>query len=204
MAQANLKILAKYLNRDIPNDDYVFRRIEISKFLECNPKHKLEMFPNFFRNEKGNGMSVDWERICNDPKTTQTRGKIEKNHTNYGVAVLSVFDIKNVPNQVLRVVSDQKGYDCHCLVNEGFPMSKTQLKKRKKEEYAKLSDQEKTRLKLLLIRIREHLCDNAFWIIPINHPELSDPMPNFNYYNKIIENERIREFFSTRNHPRPS
>ena len=200
MAKSILKLLKEYLNKEIPDDDYIFRRVPLNIFLQVLPEHRLEIDKRFFRNEEGDGMSVDWERICNDPTITQIRDGREAK--DYGVIVLNYFDIKKELHKgVLKVISDQLNYDCHCLA-KGIPMSPQSLKEKKRELYDKLSKQEQAKMKSVLMRIRECLVDNAFWVIPLNNPELMNPPLEFNYSEKFTD--KIREFFSTREHPIPS
>ena len=105
LAKASSKLLKKFLNKEIPDDDYIFRRVPLSIFLECRPDHKFVICPQFFRNENGDGMSVDWERLCKDPKVTQTRnGKQPDTH---GIIFLSVFDVKKFREQLLKIINDQ-------------------------------------------------------------------------------------------------
>ena len=81
-------------------------------------------------------------------------------------------------------------------------MSPQSLKEKKRELYDKLSKQEEAKIKSALISIRECLLDNAFWVIPLNNPELMSPPTQFNYSEKFTD--KVREFFSTRGHPIPS
>lgn len=192
-------ILNLYLNEEIPDKDYIFRRVPLKTFIQVLPEHRLEIDKSFFRNEHGDGMSVDWERICNDPTITQTRdGKKAKD---YGVVVLSYSDIKRELHKgVLKVISDQLNYDCHCLA-KGIPMSLQSLREKKKELFEKLTEPEQAKMKSALIIIRECLMDNAFWVLPLNNPDLMNPPPEFNYSEKLTDN--IRDFFITRGHPIP-
>ena len=112
LAESNLNFLEEYLNKKIPDEDFIFRRVSLEIFLQGQPEHKLEIQKGFFRNEKGDGMSVDWERVCNDPKITQTRDGEQREK--YGVVVLSYFDIiRELRERVFRIKNDQKPYDCH-------------------------------------------------------------------------------------------
>ena len=112
------------------------------------------------------------------------------------------FDIKKELHKgVLKVINDQFNYDCHCLA-KGIPMSLPSLKEKKKEFFDKLSKQEKVKIKSALLSIRECLLDNAFWVLPLNNPELMSPPTQFNYSEKFTD--KVREFFSTRGHPIPS
>ncbi|MBA7679197.1 hypothetical protein ES703_87480 [subsurface metagenome] len=191
--------LKDYLNKEIPNEEFVFRRVPLNIFLDGRPIHRLDISTQIFRNEKGGGMSIDWERICNDPKETQTRGG--KDLKTHGVVVLSVYDIKKHNEYLLRVINDQNDYPCHCIVR-GIPMSLNQLRKFKKKEFKKLSSIDKSSRDSLLLAIREYLRKNAFWVIPLRSSRLKDPPPEFNYNDKFTE--RIEEFFTTRQHPIPS
>jgi len=200
LAKSILKLLAEYLNKEIPNDDYFFRRVPLKIFLQVQPEHRLEIHKGFFRNEKGDGMSVDWETICNDPTITQTRDGKEANE--YGIVVLSYFDIKKELREgVLKVISDQINYDCHCLA-KGIPMSSMSLREKKRELYDKLSEKEMAKMKSVLIRIRECLVDNAFWVIILKNPKLKSPPLEFNYSETFTN--KIKEFFDTRGFPIPS
>lgn len=192
-------ILKEYLNKEIPEEDFVFRRVPLSLFLQGRPNHTLDIVPQIFRNERGDGMSVDWERICHDPQTTQIRDGRDPN-TN-GVIGLSVLEIKKFPECELRVINDQVIYSCHCLL-KGIPMSLKQLKKLKREIFDKLSSEEKTEIQSSLIAIREHLCEHAFWIIPLIGPKLKSLKPGFNYSDHLTE--VVRDFFQSRNHKIPS
>lgn len=200
MAESNLEFLSKYFNNEIPEEDYIFRRVSLNTFLQSDPEHKLVVIKGFFRNEDGDGMSIDWERICNDPRITQTRdGRREEK---YGVIVISCFDLKGLRDRVLKVINDQESYLCHCLV-KGFPMSLRDLERSKIEIFNKLSDTVKKKIKSALIMIREYLIDNnAFWVIPFNTSDLREPPEDFNYSDLFTE--RIRKFFSSRGHQIPS
>lgn len=191
--------LEKWKNKELTQEEFVFRRVAFGIFLSGRPNHRLKTTESMFRNEKGDGMSVDWERLCSDPSITQTRDK--ENPENYGVVVLSVFDIQKHPIYELKIINDQKGYDCHCLVT-GIPMSLKQFKKLREAEYNLLSDEEKNVWASKLLAIREHLKDNAFWIIPINDPKLDNPKPEFNYLEEFTE--RIKVFFTSRGHTIPT
>lgn len=187
--------LTKFLNKEIPNEDYIFRRVPLNIFLQGRPNHRLDMVPQIFRNEGGEGMSVDWERICNDPKITQTRNG--KKAEDFGVVVLSYLDVKKFPKQDLKVINDQIGYDCHCSLT-GIPTSKNILKEQDKELFKSLSNEQKGKIKSLLVAIREHLVEHAFWVITLRSPEIKNSPPDFHYSDKI------KEFFLTRKHPIPS
>lgn len=191
--------LTQYLNREIPEEDYIFRRVPLKLFLQSEPEHRLEIVKTIFRNERGDGMSVDWERICSDPRETQIMDG--RNENDFGIVVLSYFDLKRLNERVLKIISDQINYDCHCLV-KGIPMSLRALKKYKKEVYDRLSKDVQGKIKSVLMLIREFLIENAFWVIPLNHPHLKDPPSNFNYYDQFTD--KIKEFFSSRGHPIPS
>ncbi len=199
LAKSNLNLLKEYLNKEIPVDDYIFRRVPLNIFLQFQPEHRLMIDKSFFRNERGAGMSVDWERICDNPTITQTRDGRKANE--FGVIVLSYFDIKKeLHEQDLKIISDQIDYDCHCLV-KGFPMSLMSLKKQKKEIYDKLSENEMAKIRSALISIRECLVDYAFWIITLEHPESVSPPPEYNYSEELTD--KIKTFFSTRGHSIP-
>lgn len=191
--------LRKRKNKELNPKEFVFRRVALGVFLSGRPNHRLDTTVSMFRNEKGDGMSVDWERLCSDPMITQTRDK--ENPENYGVVVLSVFDIQNHPIYELKIINDQKGYDCHCLV-PGIPMSLKQLKQLKKGEYNLLSDEDKNFWASKLLSIREYLKDITYWIIPINNPKLNDPHTEFNYDEEFTE--RIKDFFLSRGHLIPT
>lgn len=199
LAEPNLEFLEKFLNKEIPEDEYIFRRVSLNTFLQVDPEHKLVIHKGFFRNEDGSGMSVDWEKICNDPRITQTREERKKEE--YGVIVLSYFDLKRLKQRVLKVINDQENYDCHCSI-KGFPMALKDLKKHKTEIFNNLSDDVQKKIKSVLIMIREHLIDNAFWVIPFTASELRDPPEGFNYSDRFTE--KIRYFFSSRRHQIPS
>ena len=190
--------LTKFLNKEIPNEDYIFRRVALNIYLESRPDHRLDMAPQIFRNE-GKEMSVDWERICSDPKITQTRDG--KKAEGFGVVVLRISDVKKCPQQVLKVINNQIDYDCHCSLI-GIPMSKNRLKEQDKELYKSLSDEQKGRIKSLLVAIREHLVEHAFWIITLKSPEIKNSPPDFNSSDKFKDS--AKEFFLTRKHPIPS
>ncbi len=193
------RLLRKWKNKELNQEEFVFRRVALGIFLSGRPNHRLKTTESMFRNEKGDGMSVDWEKICSDPSITRTRDK--ENPENYGVVVLSVFDMQKHPIYKLKIINDQEGYDCHCLVT-GIPMSLKQFKKLKDEEYNLLSDEEKNFWASKLLAIREHLRDNAFWIIPINNLKLDDLEPGFNYFEEFTE--RIKKFFVSRGHSIPT
>ena len=145
-------------------------------------------------------MSVDWERICYDPKISQTRDG--RNEEEYGVIVISCFDLKGLRERVLRIINDQEYYNCHCLV-KGIPMSLRKLKENKREIFNKLSTTEKIKIRSALMIIREYLIDShAFWVIPFNTSDLRDPPEDFNYSDTFTE--KIRDFFFSRGHRIPS
>lgn len=195
-----MKYLEEYLGKEIPEDEFVFRRVSINTFIQPEPEHKLIMVKGFFRNEDGDGMSVDWERICNDPKITQTRDGHEEE--DYGVVVISCFDLKRLRERILKVISDQEYNECHCSV-KGFPMSLADLKRHKRDIFDKLSENAQKKIKKGLTLIREFLIDNnAFWVIPFNNSKLRDPPVGFNYSDKFTV--KIREFFLSRGHEIPS
>lgn len=194
-------LLNSYLNKEIPDKDYIFRRVPLNVFLEGRPEHKLDIVPQIFRNEKGTDMSVDWERICIDPRITQTRD--DKNADENGVVVLSYFDVKKFNQHLLKVISDQIGYDCHCSLT-GIPMSLSILKKIHRKKYDSLSIDEKRRIDTLLLAIREHLVENSFWIITLKNSKLKNPPHEFNYAEKVHNNIQIKNFFLTRKHPIPT
>ena len=52
MAQKNSQLLKEYLNCDIPENSYVFRRVHIDLFKNGRPEHRLDIVPHIFRNEK--------------------------------------------------------------------------------------------------------------------------------------------------------
>ena len=197
--RAITKFLTEFLNKEIPDEDYIFRRVPLNIFLQGRPDHRLDMVPQIFRNEKGGGISVDWERICNDPKITQTRDG--KKAENFGVVVLSYFDVKKFPQRPLKVINDQINYDCHCSL-KGIPMSKNTLKKLDRELYDSLSNEQKGRLRSIVVALREYLVEKAFWIITLRSPKIKNPPPDFNYSDNFTE--KIKDFFSTREHLNPS
>ncbi len=199
MAKETQEFLDLKKNKELNKEEFVFRRIPLGIFLSGRPNHRLETTESMFRNEKGDGMSVDWEGLCSDPSITQTRYK--ENPENFGVVVLSIFDMQTHPIYNLRTINDQEGYDCHCLVT-GIPMSLKQFKKLREAEYNLLSNEEKNFRASKLLAIREHLRDNAFWIIPLTNLKLDDIKLGFNYFEQFTE--RIKEFFTSRGHSIPT
>lgn len=199
LVETNLEFLDEYFNKEIPEDDYIFRRVSLNTFLQSDPEHKLVIFKGFFRNKFGDGMSVDWERICNDPRVTQTRDG--RNEDEYGVIVLSCFDLKRLRDRVFKVINDQENYNCHCSV-KGIPMSPRDLKRYKREILNNLPISVQKKIKSVLMIIREYLIDNTFWVIPFDTPDLDEPPPDFNYFDEFTD--KIKEFFLTRGHQIPS
>ncbi len=191
-------ILKKYLNREIPNDEFIFRRVHINLFIQQRPHHRLEIVTGIFRNEQGDGMSVDWERIEPDPNITQTRDG--RDPSDFGVVVMSIFDIKDSDHN-LQVISDQNPYPAHSLV-KGIPMPLNILKREYREDFDKLSDRERSIKDSRLLAIRKFLCKKAFWIKELNHDDLKDPPSDFNYQDEF--KDRIEFFFCDRGHPIPS
>ena len=110
LARSTINFLKEYLNKEIPTDEYIFRRVPLELFRQSQPEHRLEINKSFFRNEYGDGMSLDWERICSDPVITQTRDN--RLAENFGVVVLSYFDIKrDLHEGTLKIINDQINYD---------------------------------------------------------------------------------------------
>lgn len=193
------EFLKEFLNKEIPDEEFIFRRVPLNLFLNEKPIHRLGIVRGMFRNKKGDGMSADWERITPDPIITQTRDG--RDPSKFGVVVLSVFDIKNTNNYTFKVINDQFPYPAHCLV-EGIPMSLDTLKKDYRNEFDQLSDEERSAMDSLLVGIREYLCDQAFWVTPLRNPKLRDPPPEFDYYSSF--SDKIKKFFTIRGHPIPS
>ena len=196
MPDPNEEILDRFLNKEIPDKDFVFRRVFIKAFTDSDEvEHLLSMVSSFFGNRDGDGMSVDWEHICKDPKTTQMRD--DRNPSEFGVIVMSVFDVKKSPD-TLNIISDQKYYKEHCLIT-GIPRSKRKLKQFKKD--GEISEEEYKEKNLILISIRRFLKRKAFWVIPFEEEGLDNPPSNFNYFELFTE--RIKHFFISRNHNIP-
>lgn len=199
LARTISEFLKKFLNQEIPDDEFIFRRVSLNQFINGKPKHRLALVRGIFRNEYGDGMSVDWERICQDPSITQTREGGDPNK--YGVVVLSIFDMKNSNEHSFEVISDQIRYPAHCLVKR-IPMSLSELKKKKRNEFDQLSEEERSSRDSLLMAIREFLCKNAFWVITLRSPKLKEPPLDSSYSDNFTE--KIRELFSTRGHQIPT
>ncbi len=199
LAKKTKLLLKKWKNKEINEEEFVFRRVHKEIFISQRPDHRLKTTQSMFRNEKGDGMSVDWEKICSDPHTTQTRNVNPPE--NYGVVVLSVFDMQSHPKYKLEIINDQIGYDCHCLV-KGIPMSLKNFQIFKRNDYDLLSEEDRNLYASKLLDIREHLRENAFWIIPINNPDIPDPPLGFDYYEEFTES--IKNFFKSRGHSIPT
>jgi len=58
------ELLKEYLDKNIPDDEFVFRSVSLKLFIQGKPNHKLEMISGIFANEKGDGLSVDWEMFA--------------------------------------------------------------------------------------------------------------------------------------------
>lgn len=199
MAETKLDILDEYFNKKIPEDEYIFRRVSLNTLLNSDPVHKLVIVKGFFKNEDGTGMSVDWERLCADPRVIQTRnGRCE---ADFGVIVISCFDLKNLKDRILRIMNDQIEYKCHCSI-KGIPMSLRDLKIKKREIFNNLSITVRTNIKTALFMIREFLIDHAYWVIPFNTDDLNNPPEGFNYSDSFTE--KIRDFFISRGYQIPS
>ncbi len=182
------------MNKEIPYNHYVFRRVPLSLYLVNEPEHRLIMDKNFFRNEKGNGMSCDWEAICKDPNITRTRNKDKKDHDKFGVIILNISDIKEILDYPLKVISDQIGYKCHCLLL-GIPLSLSNKELRKK------SREERNLYSLKKTNIRQHLESKAAWVIPFKASIVKNPHNDFNYFENLTSN--IKLFFKSRNYQIP-